>query len=43
LAEIKRSSGSNIVQELERISVLRKDGVISDSEFEQAKAKILAS
>jgi hypothetical protein len=39
---IRETAGSSSVDELQKLSDLRDKGAISDAEFEQAKAKLLA-
>jgi ABC-type multidrug transport system fused ATPase/permease subunit len=41
-AYIRETAGSSPVDELHKLSDLRDKGAISDAEFEQAKAKLLA-
>jgi Short C-terminal domain/Phospholipase_D-nuclease N-terminal len=41
-AYIRETAGSSPVDELHKLSELRDKGAISDAEFEQAKAKLLA-
>jgi hypothetical protein len=38
---IRQAAGSSPASELETLAKLRSDGAISDSEFEQAKRKLL--
>ena len=40
---IQQTAGSSPASELETLAKLRSEGVLSDSEFEQAKQKLLAS
>jgi len=41
LEQLKSTKSTNIGHELEKIAILRKEGIISDKEFELAKSKIL--
>jgi len=41
-AYIRQTAGSSPASELETLAKLRADGALSDSEFEQAKQKLLA-
>jgi hypothetical protein len=41
-AYIRETAGSSPADELHKLSELRDKGAISDAEFEQAKAKLLA-
>ena len=42
-AYVRQTAGSSSASELETLARLRSEGVLSDSEFEQAKQKLLAA